>query len=223
LVTIESLRVSIAAPGLRDVADRERIDAFVIALARHATADVDVVLVGRVTYRHFDFVAQALAKIERGHARELADVHAIHAHGLIGAASVRAQFALMEPELFRFPAIDPPSRARVPLDEAISILRDVARALAHAHGEGVVQRDIKPDNMLLSGGAAVVTDFGIAKAISAARTFDGQPPRSEQATLTQVGSSIGPPGRPRPGPVARLRSARTPTDITRLPGEKIVT
>ena len=68
-----------------------------------------VTRVGRVTYRHFDFVAQALAKIERGHARDLADVHAMHAHGLITAADVRAQFAHMEPELFRFPAIDPPS------------------------------------------------------------------------------------------------------------------
>jgi len=67
---------------------------------------------GRVTFRHYDFVAQALAKIERGHARDLADVHAMHAHGLINTASVRAQFELMEPELFRFPAIDPPSFRR---------------------------------------------------------------------------------------------------------------
>jgi hypothetical protein len=165
---------------VREVADRERIGAFMTALARHATADVDVYLVGgtcavlvgwrattidvdlvmrpeldamlraipllkeqlrlnvelaspdlfipvptgweqrspmvkrigRVTFRHYDFVAQALAKIERGHARDLADVHAMTAHGLIGASDVRAQFARMEPELFRFPAIDPPSFRR---------------------------------------------------------------------------------------------------------------
>jgi len=67
---------------------------------------------GRVTFRHDDFVADSLAEIEGGHARDLADVHAMHAHGLISAASVHARFALMEPELFRFPAIDPPSFRR---------------------------------------------------------------------------------------------------------------
>ena len=71
-----------------------------------------VTRIGRVTFRHFDFVAQALAKIERGHTRDVADVHAMLAHGLIGAADVRAQFAQMEPQLYRFPAIDPPSFRR---------------------------------------------------------------------------------------------------------------
>jgi len=67
---------------------------------------------GRVTVRHYDFCAQALAKIERGHARDLADVQAMHERGLINAADVRAMFARMEPELYRFPAIDPPSFRR---------------------------------------------------------------------------------------------------------------
>lgn len=73
--------------------------------------------------------------------------------------------------------------------ESVSILRDVARALAYAHAEGVVHRDIKPENVLLSGSTAVVTDFGIAKAISAARTQDG----AAATTLTQVGGVIGTP------------------------------
>ena len=64
-------------------------------------------------------------------------------------------------------------RRRLPIAEAMRILRDVARALAYAHAHGVVHRDIKPENILLSGGAAMVTDFGIAKALTASRTQDG--------------------------------------------------
>ena len=68
--------------------------------------------IGQVTFRHYDFTAQALAKIERGHSRDLADVAAMLSRGLIAVAEVRAQFAQMEPELYRFPAIDPPSFRR---------------------------------------------------------------------------------------------------------------
>ncbi len=55
----------------------------------------------------------------------------------------------------------------LPVGEAVRILKEVVDALAYAHEHGVVHRDIKPDNVLLSGKHAVVTDFGVAKAVSA--------------------------------------------------------
>jgi serine/threonine-protein kinase len=55
---------------------------------------------------------------------------------------------------------------RLPVDEALRLARDVADALHYAHGEGVVHRDVKPGNILLSGDHALVTDFGIAQALS---------------------------------------------------------
>lgn len=74
----------------------------------------------------------------------------------------------------------------LPPNEAVGILRDVAKALAHAHALGIVHRDIKPENVLISGGSAAVTDFGIAKALSTSRMASG-------ATLTQGGTSLGTP------------------------------
>ncbi len=61
---------------------------------------------------------------------------------------------------------------RLPVGEVIRILADVADALAYAHGKGVLHRDIKPDNILLAGRHALVTDFGVAKALSIAAASD---------------------------------------------------
>lgn len=67
---------------------------------------------GRLSYYHFDLVAQALAKLERAHSQDLTDVEAMLERGLIEGAETLATFDQIEPELFRFPAIDPASFRR---------------------------------------------------------------------------------------------------------------
>jgi serine/threonine-protein kinase len=82
----------------------------------------------------------------------------------------------------------------VPVEEAVSVLRDVARALAYAHERHVVHRDIKPENVLLTRDAAVVADFGIAKAVDVARAASTAPTGGASATaLTQLGAALGTP------------------------------
>lgn len=80
----------------------------------------------------------------------------------------------------------------LPIDDAISIIREVAGALAYAHGKGLIHRDIKPENVLLSQGHALVTDFGIAKALTP-DSAASVPEISTGEMLTAVGTSIGTP------------------------------
>ncbi|HEU4952991.1 MAG TPA: protein kinase [Gemmatimonadales bacterium] len=78
------------------------------------------------------------------------------------------------------------SQGPMSIAEAVSLLRDVARALVYAHEHGVVHRDIKPENVLLTGGMGMVTDFGIAKALTAATG-------ESQSGLTSLGVVMGTP------------------------------
>ena len=73
---------------------------------------------------------------------------------------------------------------RLPLEDACGITLDVLAALTAAHGQGIIHRDIKPENILLEGGEAVVADFGIAQAVTAARAD----------RMTAMGLALGTPG-----------------------------
>ena len=70
------------------------------------------------------------------------------------------------------------------MHEAVPLLVEIADALAFAHAQGVVHRDIKPDNVMLSGRHALVMDFGVAKAVSEA---------TGRQTLTTAGVALGTP------------------------------
>src|SRR5207253_3258068 len=69
------------------------------------------------------------------------------------------------------------------VNESVRLAREIAGALAYAHAQGVVHRDIKPENVLLHAGEAMVTDFGLARALS----------ESSDAGLTRSGIALGTP------------------------------
>jgi serine/threonine-protein kinase len=95
---------------------------------------------------------------------------------------------------------------QLPVEDALRIARDVADALSYAHSRGVVHRDVKPENILLESGHAVVADFGIARALAA----------SAGETLTATGMAVGTPAYMSPEQAAGDRNLDGRTDLYSL-------
>ena len=94
----------------------------------------------------------------------------------------------------------------LPLHEALHITFQVADGLSYAHAHGVIHRDVKPENILLAGNSALVADFGIARAVSAAGV----------QTLTDVGQPVGSPAYMSPEQLAGSRAIDARTDVYSL-------
>jgi serine/threonine-protein kinase len=93
---------------------------------------------------------------------------------------------------------------RLPVEEAVAIAREAAEALAFAHAEGVVHRDVKPENILLGAGHALVADFGIALAVRGGES------------LTDPGLAVGTPAYMSPEQAAGDRELDGRTDVYAL-------
>src|SRR3712207_6093630 len=103
-------------------------------------------------------------------------------------------------------------RGPLSVREAVSVTKDVARALAYAHSRGVIHRDIKPDNIIISSATATVTDFGVAKAVAASRAGPtrgaAQVRTPGGSTITHAGVSLGTPMYMAPEQAARSEERR---------------
>jgi eukaryotic-like serine/threonine-protein kinase len=96
---------------------------------------------------------------------------------------------------------------QLPIEDALRYAREVADALSYAHAHGVVHRDIKPDNIMIESGHAVVADFGIAKAVASA---------GDVTALTGTGMSVGTPAYMSPEQAAGDRDIDGRSDLYSL-------
>jgi hypothetical protein len=93
-----ALNVELAAP-----------DQFIPELPGWRERSVFIAQIQRLSFFHYDFYAQALSKLERGHVKDLLDAEAMLSRGLIQPSELLRLFSLIEPDLYRYPAIDPAS------------------------------------------------------------------------------------------------------------------
>ena len=91
-----SLNVELASP-----------DQFIPPLPGWEGRSLFIAQEGRLAFHHYDFYAQALAKVERGHRQDVDDVRAMLERGLVEPGRLREYFTAIEPELYRYPALDP--------------------------------------------------------------------------------------------------------------------
>lgn len=117
---------------------------------------------------------------------------------------------------FSMPYIEGPTlrerlarRGPPPLPEALQLLREIALALAYAHARGVVHRDIKPENVLLNDGIAMISDFGVAKALDDASDAALQSGRR----ITTVSTALGTPAYMAPEQVVRSHAVDHRADL----------
>ena len=123
----------------------------------------EIALAARLQHPHI------VPLLSAGHA----GVHLYYTMPLVDGESLRERMNRLRP---------------MPFDDITRIIEAVARALAYAHGEGIVHRDIKPENVMFFHGQAVVLDFGIGKALASAATAE-----TELLRITQAGMSLGTP------------------------------